>query len=75
MAADSPEVLAVPSGALLDFYDRTEFRSDPEGVRDALNVVRSPRTILSPGMGGANRECAPSYPLCHRAQTAPDCCA
>lgn len=41
MATDSVEVLAVPSDALSDFYDRTEFRSDPEGVRDALDVVRS----------------------------------
>ena len=41
MATDSAEVLAVPSDALLDFYDRTEFRSDLEGVRDALNVVRN----------------------------------
>ena len=40
MATDSAEVLAVPSDALLDFYDRTEFRSDPESVRDALDVVR-----------------------------------
>ena len=41
MATDSAKVLAVPSDELLDFYDRTEFRSAPEGVRDALNVVRS----------------------------------
>ena len=41
MAVDSAEVLAVPSDALVDFYDRTEFRSDPEDVRDALDVVRS----------------------------------
>ncbi len=41
MAIDSAEILAVPSDALLDFYNRTEFRSDPEGVRDALDVVRS----------------------------------
>jgi len=41
MTGDSAEVLAVPSDALLDFYDRTEFRSDPEGVRDALDVVRA----------------------------------
>lgn len=41
MATDSAEVLAVPSDALSDFYNRTEFRSDPEGVRDALNAVRS----------------------------------
>ena len=41
MATDSAEVLAVPSDALSDFYDRTEFRSDPAGVRNALNVVRN----------------------------------
>ena len=41
MATDSAEVLAVPSDALLDFYDRTEFRSDLEGVRGALDVVHS----------------------------------
>ena len=41
MAVDSAEVLAVPSDALLDFYDRTEFRSDREGVCDALNAIRS----------------------------------
>ena len=41
MTTDSAEVLAVPSDALLDFYERTEFRSDSEGVRGALDVVRS----------------------------------
>lgn len=41
MATDSAEILAVPSDALSDFYDRTEFRSDPAGVRNALNVVHS----------------------------------
>lgn len=41
MATDSAEVLAVPSDALADFYDRTEFRSDPEGLRVALDVLRN----------------------------------
>lgn len=40
MATDSAEVLAVPSDALLDFYDRTEFRAGPEEVRNALDVIR-----------------------------------
>ena len=41
MTTDSAEILAVPSDALLDFYDRTAFCSDPDGLRDALDVVRS----------------------------------
>ena len=39
MATNSPEVLAVPAEALSGFYNRTEFRSEPALVRDALNIV------------------------------------
>ena len=40
MATNFPEVLAVPAEVLSGYYDRTEFRSEPERVRDALNIVR-----------------------------------
>ena len=40
MATDSPKVLAVPSEALSEFYDHTEFRSEPARVRDVVNIVR-----------------------------------
>ena len=39
MATNAPEVLAVPAEALSGFYNRTEFRSEPALVRDALNIV------------------------------------
>ena len=40
MSSNVAKILAVPSEALSDFYDRTEFCSDPARVRDALNIVR-----------------------------------
>ena len=39
MIHESARILAVPSGALADFYEHTGFRSDPILVRNALNVV------------------------------------
>lgn len=39
MTLESARILAVPAGALADFYERTGFLSDPLRVRDALNIV------------------------------------
>lgn len=41
MATTFPKILAVPAGAMSGFYSRTEFRSEPARVRDALNIVRT----------------------------------